>query len=128
MTINPPLASFSLVGSQTLSVVLKDALWAQKAYSFTITVVNTEPTFSSALPSTAVDANVGASTSYSLPSMSDFEGHTITVSYTLLTAGNTFTTFDSASNKFIFAPLTNAAVGTFTIQVTLKDGGTFKTS
>ena len=113
-TISPPLTSFSLVGTTTLSIVLTDSLSAISRYSFSITVRNTEPVFTGLLPATAILVNVGVTSYYSLPPMSDAEGHSITVTNNF-GAGNTFTSYDAINKKYKFTQLDNSVTGTFTI-------------
>ena len=80
---------------------LTDSFLATTSYSFSITVTNTEPTFASALSTTTIVVNVGVISYYSLPTMSDAEGHSITVTNDF-GVGNTFTSYDETNKKYTF--------------------------
>jgi hypothetical protein len=74
---------------------------ATTSYSFSIKVTNTEPTFSGSLPSTPIVVNVGFISYYSLPAMTDAEGHSITVTNDF-GVGNSFTSYDAINKKYTF--------------------------
>ena len=59
--------------------------------------------------------------------MYDAEGHSISVANTF-GAASTFTIYDKITKKYSFTQLDNTVAGTFTIKVSLSDGGTFSSS
>ena len=92
------------------------------SYTFTITVSNTAPIFSSSLAAQSVGWT--KSVTYALPSYSDPEGNTVTL--TTVEQGQStlpsFVTFDSATSTYTINPTSSALIGTtITISVTLSD-------
>ena len=71
--------------------------------------------------------NVGVTSYYVLPPMYDAEGHSISVANTF-GAASTFSYYNTITKTYSFTQLDNTVTGTFTIKVTLSDGGTFSPS
>jgi hypothetical protein len=59
--------------------------------------------------------------------MYDEEGHSVTVSNNFGTA-SVFSSYNTITKTYSFTQLDNSVAGTFTIYVTLRDGGTFSSS
>jgi len=109
------------IGSFKIEVLLTDGSLSS-IYAFTITVVNTAPTFSSSL--TAQNVTLTNTIAYQLPTFSDPEGNTLTLD--TMEKGQSylpsFVSFDSNSWTYKINPMASNLIGTTTtIEIVLSD-------
>jgi hypothetical protein len=111
-SINP--VSSSDIGIFTISVSLSDSLLTA-SYTFAITVVNTAPTFAS--NPVAQTVNWKNSITYQLPTYSDAETNTVTLTtvQTGQAALPTFVTFDLPTRTYTLNPTAPTDIGSFLI-------------
>ena len=89
---------------------------------FTVTgIANSAPIFSSSLSDQTVSWK--STDCYQLPTYSDSQGNTITLSTVELgkTSLPTFVSFNSATRTYFISPSSVSQIGTYSIQVTLSD-------
>jgi hypothetical protein len=109
--MSPP---HSLSGQQiTITVVISDGI-GNSNYTFILKVVNTAPTYSSALANKTM--NAGEKLVYCMPTWVDTEGGTITASG----SGVTFGLFNGTC--WVFEPVIGVDGGMYSCTVVLSDG------
>lgn len=88
INFNPSLNDFPLLGDYIVDLSISDGYKSQ-IKSFKVTVTNSAPIFSTTPPDVTVAQ--GGNTVYTLPSYSDPEGHSVTVT---VTGYPSFSTYD----------------------------------
>jgi hypothetical protein len=128
LVVDPPLNSFSLIGSYPLEMEsgCTHYTWRSAPYSFTIVVTNSAPSFPGGLASSLGTMYINATLSVPLPTYSDPEGHAVSV--TLVTP---LSWVSLSGNDLVFSPSQYSQLGVTSIDIQLSDSyasATFTTS
>lgn len=115
--------SFSQLGTYTIEAKACNLQPTCATYTFVISFVNHAPAFSSTDGSTQ-NANMNSASSHTLPSCSDLDGDSFTI--TSYESGTTvlpsFITFTSSTRTYSIAPTSFSQLGTYVIEAKACDG------
>ena len=122
-TIAPALLDFSTVGTYSVSFYTTydygdGTSTHYTGHTFQVIIANDAPTYTSS-PGIYV-TNVGVSSSYTLPTYTDFELHKVT--QTIGTIPVSFIVWNTVTKAFDISPSSQSDVGDHSISLTLSDG------
>lgn len=122
-TISPGLLDFSIVGTYSVSFYTTIDYGDGNSGTYTdntfqVIIANDAPTYTSS-PGIYV-TNVGVSSSYTLPTYTDFEVHKVT--QTIGTIPVSFIVWNTVTKAFDISPSSQSDVGNHSISLTLSDG------